>query len=198
VAALVDHGIDRNKGAVVVTGGTGGVATIAIRILSRLGYKVVAVTGKETHRDWLVEQGATATVLRTTFVDQTDRPLLRAQWAGGIDTVGGNVLSSLIRSVDHRGCVAACGVVGGAELPITVYPFILRGVTLAGIDSAWCPDDRRREIWRRLAGEWKPAGLSRLATIITPQELRSTVDDMLKGRLSGRTVVRIAEQPAGP
>ncbi len=120
-----------------------------------------------------------------------NRPLLSATWAGAVDTVGGATLATLLKSVMHRGCVAACGVVGGADLPTTVYPFILRGITLAGIDSAWCPDDRRRMIWDRLAGSWKPAQLRELATEITLDQVASSVASILKGEIAGRVVVRI-------
>jgi putative YhdH/YhfP family quinone oxidoreductase len=194
VAALDEHGVSRQKGGVVVTGATGGVGTIAVKILAKLGYKTVAVSGKEDLHDWLIEQGATAVVSRTTFLDQTARPMLMARYAGGIDTVGGAMLSTLLRSTDHRGCVANCGVVGGAEIPVaTVYPFILRGITLAGIDSAWCPDDRRAEIWRRLSQEWKPDNLDSVANIVTVAELPDAIEDILHSRIRGRTVVRIQE-----
>lgn len=192
VAALVDHHVTRQKGAIAVTGATGGVGILALKILSKLRYKVIAVSGKEDQKEWLVGQGATATMARTTFIDQTDRPLLMARWAGGIDTVGGLMLSSLIRGTEHRGCVAACGVVGGAEVPITVYPFILRGVTLAGIDSAWCPDDRRLEIWRRLGDEWKPENLDSIANVIGLSDLPSAIHEILHGRSRGRTVIRMS------
>jgi putative YhdH/YhfP family quinone oxidoreductase len=190
VAALVDHRVTKHKGGIVVTGATGGVGILAVKILAKLGYKVVAVSGKEDQKEWLIGQGATAFMARSTFVDQTDRPLLMSRWAGGVDTVGGAMLSSLIRGVEHRGCVAACGVVGGASIPITVYPFILRGVTLAGIDSAWCPDDQRAEIWRLLSGEWKPDNLESVASFVTHRGIGDVVADILKGRIRGRVVIR--------
>jgi acrylyl-CoA reductase (NADPH) len=194
VAALIDHHVTKHKGGIVVTGATGGVGILAVKILAKLGYKAVAVSGKEDQKEWLVEQGATAFMARSTFVDQSDRPLLMSRWAGGIDTVGGAMLSSLIRGVEHRGCVAACGVVGGANIPLTVYPFILRGVTLAGIDSAWCPDDRRAEIWRRLAGDWKPDNLEGVSNLISHREIADVVSDMLKGRIRGRVVIRLDDR----
>lgn len=189
VAALVEHGIEPDHGEIVVTGATGGVGSLAIRILSTLGYRVAAVSGKESQATWLREQGASRVVSRQEFVEMSSRPLLTTAWAGGIDTVGGQALSTMIRAMQHRGCVAACGVVGGAELPLTVYPFILRGVTLAGIDSAWCPDDRRGEIWRRVGQEWKPAGLEQLATVVPLSDVQESVRAMLAGEVVGRTVV---------
>jgi acrylyl-CoA reductase (NADPH) len=191
VAALVDHGVTPDRGEVVVTGATGGVAIIAIRILSKLGFRVVAVSGKESQHEWLIAQGASRIVSRSEFVDTGTRPLLNANWAGGIDTVGGAALATVVRSMQHRGCVAACGVVGGAELPLTVYPFILRGVTLAGIDSAWCPDDARAEVWRRLGAEWKPDNLSSLATEVPLDHVQESVKVMLAGLMVGRTVVSL-------
>jgi acrylyl-CoA reductase (NADPH) len=192
VAAIVEHDITPERGEIVVTGATGGVGILAIKILARLGYRAVAVSGKESHREWLMEHGAARVVSRQEFVDASPRPLLSAQWAGGVDTVGGQTLTTVIRGMQHRGCVAACGVVGGAELPLTVYPFILRGVTLAGIDSAWCPDDRRKEIWRRLGDEWKPDDLEGLARDVALADVDTAVQSMLAGGTSGRTVVTLA------
>ncbi len=191
VAALVEHGVTPASGEIVVTGATGGVGCLSIGILSKLGYRVVAVSGKQSQTEWLHEIGAERVLSREEFVSTTARPLLTAAWAGGIDAVGGAALTTLLRSTMHRGCVAACGVVGGAELPLTVYPFILRGVTLAGIDSAWCPDERRTEIWRRLGHEWKPPGLSQLAREVALPNVATAVSEMLAGQVTGRTVVVI-------
>jgi acrylyl-CoA reductase (NADPH) len=191
VAALIDHGVTPAGGEIVVTGATGGVGILAIRILAKLGYRVAAVSGKEPQSDWLIQQGASRVVPRSEFVDASTRPLLNAAWAGGVDTVGGQTLATVVRSTQHRGCVAMCGVVGGAELPLTVYPFILRGVRLVGIDSAWCPDEERAEMWRRLGQEWKPAGLSSLATEVPLEHVQETVKVILAGLMVGRTVVAI-------
>ncbi|OAI51770.1 quinone oxidoreductase [Planctomyces sp. SCGC AG-212-M04] len=191
VAALIEHGVSPDRGEVVVTGATGGVGILAIRILAKLGYRVAAVSGKESQRDWLIEQGASRVVPRAEFVDSGTRPLLNAAWAGGVDTVGGQSLTTVIRSTQHRGCVAACGVVGGAELPLTVYPFILRGIRFIGIDSAWCPDEERAEIWRRLGDEWKPDRLSSLATETPLEHVQETVKVILAGLMVGRTVVTL-------
>jgi acrylyl-CoA reductase (NADPH) len=149
------------------------------------------VSGKESQTDWLIRQGASRVVPRSQFVDTGSRPLLAAAWAGGVDTVGGQTLATVIRSTNHRGCVAACGVVGGAELPLTVYPFILRGVRLVGIDSAWCPDEERAEIWRRLGKEWKPDDLESLATKTPLDKVHEAVQTILAGQMVGRTVVVI-------
>lgn len=191
VMALIHAGIDPSRGPIAVTGATGGVGSVAVQILSQLGYEVAAISGKADRVEWLKALGARTVISRQEFQSAPNRPLLSAAWAGAVDTVGGGTLATLLKSVMHRGCVAACGVVGGADLPTTVYPFILRGITLAGIDSAWCPDDRRRAIWDRLAGSWKPARLRELATEISLDQLAASVASILKGEVAGRVVVRI-------
>ncbi len=189
VWSLQHHGITPDRGDVVVTGATGGVGSLSVMLLSRLGYQVTAVSGKADRESWLRELGATNVIGREAVTDVSDRSLLAGRWAGAIDTVGGVTLSTLLRSLQHRGCVAACGLVGGADLPITVYPFILRGVTLDGIDSAMCPYDRRVEIWNKLAGEWKPDNLLRLATHVSLDQAGDAVQQMLAGKSMGRFVV---------
>lgn len=191
VMALQRAMIQPDCGPVVVTGATGGVGSLAVAILARLGYEVVAVSGKPHHVEWLRDLGARRVIARHEFLQTTERPLLKSQWSGGIDTVGGEMLSTLVRGLMHRGCAAACGVVGGADLPLTVYPFILRGVTLAGIDSAWCPDAQRRLIWHKLATDWKPERLERCRSEITLNELPVVVKQILAGEVAGRTIVRI-------
>jgi putative YhdH/YhfP family quinone oxidoreductase len=201
VRALQHHGIvpvsphdeaAPSSAPIVVTGATGGVGLLSLMILARLGCKVVAVSGKRDRYDWLRAQGAARVLGREAVCDDTDRPLLSSQWAGAIDTVGGQTLSTLLRSMGHRGCVAACGLVGGHALPLTVYPFILRGVTLAGIDSALCPYERRLEIWRMLAGPWKPDALARSQEWVREvclDELPSAAEAMLAGTNFGRVLV---------
>jgi len=191
VQALIHAGITPERGPIVVTGATGGVGSLAVQILAQLGYEVTAVTGKSDRAEWLKEMGARTVLDREAFLAAPNRPLLAATWAGGVDTVGGTMLSTLLRGVQHRGCVTACGVVGGAELSLTVYPFILRGITLAGIDSAWCPDDRRLEIWEHLATDWKPRHLDAGKTVVSLDQLAPAVEQILKGGLAGRVVIGI-------
>ncbi|QDV14562.1 putative acrylyl-CoA reductase AcuI [Rosistilla oblonga] len=189
VQSLQHHGVEPDSGKVVVTGASGGVASIAIQILSRLGYDVVAVSGKPDQHSRLKRWGAAEVIDRNDFIDESKRPLLSARYAGGVDTVGGPTLETLLRTTAYRGCIAACGLAGGHELQTTVYPFLLRGITLAGIDSAMCPMPQRLEIWNRLASDWKPAGLEDLANEISLDDLPAAVDSMLAGKHSGRSIV---------
>ncbi len=188
---LKDHEITPEKGEVVVTGATGGVGVFAVQFLAHLGYQVTAVTGKADRRDWLKSLGAATVIDRSEVDDQSGKPLLKARWAGAVDTVGGNTLGTLLRSLDRSGCAAACGLVGGADLPISVYPFILRGVTLAGIDSGFCPMPRRQEIWNHLATDWKLKNLDDLATDVPLKDLEPHIQAMLQDLHAGRTVVAL-------
>jgi len=190
VTALVHHGVRPEQGEVAVTGATGGVGSLTVALLAKLGYDVVAVTGKPEHTALLQEVGASKVVARATVWDDSDKPLLKTRWAGAVDTVGGNALATLIRGTSYRGCVAACGMAAGHDLPLSVYPFILRGVTLAGIDSAQCPRESRLKIWDRLATTWKLDSLSRLTRTITLSDLPAEADEMLAGKSVGRVLVR--------
>lgn len=190
--AVRTHGVRPPDGDIVVTGATGGVGSIAVKLFAGQGYRVVAVSGKADRKAWLMEQGAAEVVDRSALADTSSRPLLSARWAGAVDTVGGQTLANVIRAMKHRGCVAACGVVGGAELPLSVFPFILRGVTLAGIDSAWCPDDRRRVIWELLSSTWKPKDVASLAEFVDLDQIGTAVPKILAGQITGRVVVRVS------
>jgi putative YhdH/YhfP family quinone oxidoreductase len=192
VDALRRHEITPQSGEIVVTGSTGGVGCLAVSMLAKLGYTVVAVTGKADHHDWLKELGASRVIGRADVDVKGGNPLLKAAWAGAVDTVGGNVLATLLRSTHIAGCVTACGLVAGPELPTTVFPFILRGVTLCGIDSGWCKRERRLELWRLMAGEWKPDRLAEVSTEIALKDVDEPVQRILAGGIAGRTVVRIS------
>jgi putative YhdH/YhfP family quinone oxidoreductase len=189
VTAIVERGITPDRGPVVVTGATGGVGCLAVAILAKLGYEVTAVTGKSERADWLRRLGAKTILSRSDILDDSDRPLLPARWAAAIDTVGGRPLATILRSTQHRAVVAACGLVAGPELPLTVYPFILRGVTLAGIDSAKCPRPQRLEMWQKLAGRWRIERLDDLAEEVTLDELPDRVQKILAGQNVGRTLI---------
>lgn len=190
VAAIQHHGIQPNDGEVVVTGATGGVGSFAVAILAKLGYQVSAVTGKPEQADFLGQLGARQVLARDEVDDSSGKSLLASRWAAAVDTVGGNPLTTILRSTNHRGCVAACGLAAGHKLPLTVYPFILRGVTLVGIDSAQCPRDARLEMWRRLANEWRIESLANFTQTVTLREVPKTAEAMLAGKTFGRTLVR--------
>lgn len=191
VEALVHNEITPDLGEVLVSGATGGVGCIAVQLLAKLGYQVVAVTGKENQHEWLRKLGAGRIVSRGDVTDSSSRPLLSTRWAGAIDTVGGEMLATILRSTIPRGCVTACGLVGGGDLSLTVYPFILRGVTLAGIDSAWYPRGKRIKLWEQLAGEWKLDQPNDLVTIVKLSDIEESVQRILAGEIVGRVVVEI-------
>jgi putative YhdH/YhfP family quinone oxidoreductase len=167
------------------------VGSLAVAILSRLGYAVAAVNGRTDQSGFLKQIGATAVIAPEEAVEASGRPLLKARWAAAVDTVGGPVLATTIKSMAPYGVVTCCGNVASADLPLSVYPFILRGVTLIGIDSQNCPMPLRRKVWENLAGHWKPAGLEALATEIGLDELEQGIDMMRHGKRRGRIVVRL-------
>ena len=189
---LQKHNIQPGDGEVAVTGATGGVGIIAVSMLAKLGYTVVASTGKPEQFDRLKELGATAVVGREEFDDTTDRPLLKGRWAGAIDTVGGNTLPTILRSTRQQGCVTACGLVGGSDLNMTVYPFILRGVTLQGIDTAGISPEYRSQIWQKIANEWMIGCLEELAIETNLENIETKIEEILAGKIAGRVVVKIS------
>jgi putative YhdH/YhfP family quinone oxidoreductase len=193
VNALEQNNISPAAGEILVTGATGGVGTIAVSILAKLGYAVVAATGKSAHHDFLKSLGALSVLSREEVADHTGKPLLKERWAGVVDTVGGNILATAIKATKYDGCITACGLVGGAELPTTVYPFILRGVRLIGIDSAQSPLQKRLNLWGRLASDWKPNQLTQLASTINLMQLPEQIDRMLRGQSIGRVLVVLPE-----
>jgi acrylyl-CoA reductase (NADPH) len=191
VNALMKHEIAPQSGEIVVTGATGGVGCLAVAMLAKLGYTVVAVTGKADRHDWLKQIGAAKVIGRGDVDVKGGNPLMKAVWAGAVDTVGGNVLATLLRSTHIGGCVTACGLVAGPELVTTVFPFILRGVTLCGIDSGWTKRDRRLHLWRLMAGDWKPDRLAEVSTEVALKDIDGPVQMILAGGIVGRTVVRV-------
>jgi acrylyl-CoA reductase (NADPH) len=195
VHAIQLNGVAPAAGPIVVTGSTGGVGCLAVRLLARLGYTVVAVTGKKEQEPRLRAWGAARVFGRDEVASDSAKPLLSARWAGAVDTVGGQTLATIVRETQNYGVVAACGLVGGTDLPLSVHPFILRGVTLAGIGSAALPHDRRLEIWRKLSDLWRLDDLESLATTIGLAQLEQHVQKILHGQVVGRTVVEL--RPAG-
>lgn len=191
INALLNHGLNPEKGKVLVTGSTGGVGTLAIAMLAKLGFEVVAVTGKPEAVDFLKKIGASEIVGREALDDQSGRPLLKSVYAGVVDTVGGNILATALKSLTYGASAAICGLVASAELHTTVLPFILRGNTLFGIDSAECPMSLRQNIWQKLATDWKPNDLALLAHEISLEEVPEKLDLMLKGKALGKTIVKL-------
>ncbi len=185
------HCVRPEQGEILVTGATGGVGSLAVAILSKLGYSVVAVSGKADAADFLTGLGARRMVSRSEVADTSGRPLLKGLWAGVIDTVGGDILATAIKSTDQHGAVTCCGNVASPDLPLTVFPFILRGVSLFGIDSQNCPMPHRVQVWQKLAADWKPAQLESLCHEISLNELDENIDLILKGGQKGRVVVNL-------
>jgi putative YhdH/YhfP family quinone oxidoreductase len=191
VGKLEGHGLSPDGGEILVTGATGGVGSIAVGILARAGYRVVAATGKPAAEPFLRDLGAGEVIPREDVRDTSGRPLLRGRWAGVVDTVGGEYLATVLKATQYGGAVACCGLVASPELPTTVYPFILRGVTLLGIDSQECPMDVRRRTWQRLAREWKLEHLDSLATERSLEELDTEIELILQGQQMGRVIVNL-------
>ncbi|MFZ5770662.1 MAG: YhdH/YhfP family quinone oxidoreductase [Thermodesulfobacteriota bacterium] len=191
VLRIVEHGVKPEDGRILVSGATGGVGSVSVAILARLGYEVTAVTGKSEERTLLARLGATSILSREQATDNTGRMLLKEKWAGVVDTVGGEILSTAIRTTRYGGMVTCCGNVASPALNISVYPFILRGVTLNGIDSASCALAVRQRIWHKLSAEWKISQLHELATEIDLHQLNNEIDNMLQGKTKGRIVVRL-------
>jgi len=175
----------------VVTGASGGVGSIAIDILSHAGYEVHAISGKEEHFGWLAELGAAECISRHD-IEWGQRPLESARWAGCIDSVGGDMLSGICAAIRPWGNIAACGLAGGIGLKTTVMPFIIRGVSLIGIDSPQCPYPIREQIWPKLAAEWKPRNLELIRNrVVGLDDLNDIFGGMLEGNSLGRIVVEL-------
>lgn len=187
---MEQNGQHPKMGPILVTGSTGGVGSMAVAILAMKGYDVIASSGKEAEHDYLRELGATKIVDRKTVDDQSGRPLLKSQWAGAIDTIGGNTLATCLKACDRNGSVAVCGLVASPSIATTVYPFILNGVNMLGIETAETPRKIRLELWELLANEWKPRQLQQIKKIIPLTQLDQHIELMLKGKSKGRVVVK--------
>jgi len=192
VVRMEANGLKPANGPVLVTGATGGVGSVAIEILARLGYKVVALTGKAEQSDYLKKIGASEVLLRSSLDLAKIKPLDRASWAGAVDNLGGEVLSWLASTMQIGGTLAAVGLAASTSFNTTVMPFILRGVSLLGVDSVNCPMPIRAEVWRRLATDMRPLHLESLTRSIAFADLPGVFDDFIKARVTGRIVVDIA------
>lgn len=190
--ALTEHGLTPSSGPVLVTGATGGVGSFALMLLNKMGFEVHAATGRPEHRNYLLSIGASDTVDRAQL-DRLPRPLERERWAGAIDCVGGPTLAAVLAQTQYRGIVAACGLAGSAELPASVMPFILRGVTLQGIDSVMAPQPVRQRAWDALSELIDPGSLNEVARTVAMGEVPRLAHELLDGQLRGRLVVDVNE-----
>ncbi|QST01318.1 acryloyl-CoA reductase [Pontibacillus sp. ALD_SL1] len=191
VHRLEQNGLTPEDGPVLVSGATGGVGSMAVAMLSKKGYHVVASTGKESEHDYLRTIGATEIISREEVTPEKVRPLQSQKWAAAIDPVGGKPLASVLASVQYGGSVAVSGLTAGVEVPTTVMPFILRGVDLLGIDSVYCPMDMRKQVWDRLATDLKPDQMNEIENEITLDELPQSLTDILQNKVKGRTIVKM-------
>lgn len=188
---LQHQGIYPEAGPIIVTGATGGVGSLSVALLAKLGYSVTAVTGKPDRQSFLLDLGAHTIVSRESVNDTSGKPMLKGQYAGAIDTVGGNILATVIKSLTYGGAVAACGLVMSPEFSTTVYPFILRGASLLGVDSVDCHIALRTELWSRLATSWRLNHFSQFVTEIPLSEVPNAIQPLLAGQAIGRTVVQL-------
>ncbi len=192
IIRLMASGLSKDSGEVLVTGATGGVGSIAVAILAKLGFNVVAATGKASEHDFLTGLGAKAIISREEANDTSGRPLQKPRWAGVVDTVGGNILATALKTAKYSGLVAACGNAMSADLNVNVFPFILRGVSLLGVDSVELSMRARQMAWSKLAGDWK-IDLSSIVTEVSLEELNPRIDAILKGGVRGRVVVDLSK-----
>ncbi len=190
ILALEKHGITPDKGEIIVSGSSGGVGSVAIALLSKLGYQVVAITGRIEEEPYLKSLGASEVMPRSAF-SEAGRPLAKERWAGAVDTVGSTTLANICASTKYGGVVTACGLAGGMDFPATVAPFILRGVTLAGIDSVMAPKDIRMQAWQRLGTDLDISKLESLSNEIPLSNVIATAPDLLEGKVRGRLVVNV-------
>ena len=190
VMALERHGVTPQQGPVIVTGAAGGLGSVAVALLAKLGFAVIASTGRPTEADYLRGLGASEIIERKDLAG-TAKPLGRERWAGGIDTVGSSTLANVLSMTRYGGAVAACGLAGGMDLPTTVAPFILRGVSLIGIDSVMCPLERRQETWKRLASDLDAGKLAAMTSEIDLSGVIEAGRRIVEGGVRGRVVVKI-------
>ncbi len=185
--------VNPDQGQVIVSGATGGVGSMSVALLSKLGYEVAALTGKPNEENFLTRLGARHLISREEFQNPEKAPLLKALFSGGIDTVGGPILDNIIKSTLPTGVVTCCGNVASPKLDLTVFPFILRGLSLVGIDSQNYPMEEREKVWKNLATDWKPDHLLDMFTQISLEELSQSIDQILEGKLKGRTVINMED-----
>ena len=193
VNELMDNGIRPESGSILVTGATGGVGSIAVSILSKIGFTVVAISGKEEKTDYLKRIGASEVILRDTFNEEAKKPRMGVKYAGVVDTVGGEVLANALKYIKYDGVATCCGLTSSHELNTNVFPFILRGVRLIGIDSVECKLEKKQAAWEKIASKWKISTLNSITNEITLNEVKDAYSLLLAGKAVGRYVVRIKD-----
>lgn len=191
ILALEEHGVTPGQGPVLVTGASGGVGSTAVAILAKLGYEVVASTGRPEESGYLTDLGASEIVDRSELGEENPRPLQKTRWAGVVDAVGSHTLANAIAQTNAHGCVAACGLAQGADLPTSVMPFILRGVTLVGVNSVYEPFARRKQAWDRMATDLDPEKLEQMTEVVGLSDAIDVAGQILQGNIRGRVVVDV-------
>ena len=191
VYQLINQGINPDMGKVVVTGASGGVGSMAVAILGKLGFEVVAVTGKESAHSLLKSLGASACIGRDALNDESKRPILKPLYAGAIDTVGGNMLATILKTLQYNGVATCCGLVNSPILSTSVFPFILKGVRLIGIDSVQCDINLRKVVWNHLADDWKIEYPEDLVSEVGLDGVAEKIALILKGQIAGRVLVKL-------
>lgn len=193
VQALEDAGITPESGEILVTGASGGVGSVAVTLLSKLGYRVAAVTGRAAQNAALLKQLGAESIIERSELEEPAKPLEKQRWAGAIDTVGSNMLAKVLTQMDYNGAVAACGLAGGFELPTTVMPFILRNVRLLGVDSVYCPVEKRQQAWQRLSQLLPASFYQQAGQTISLEQVPEFAQAIIKGQVTGRTLVKLTD-----
>ncbi|QES88427.1 YhdH/YhfP family quinone oxidoreductase [Rhizosphaericola mali] len=191
VAALIHNDVTPEDGVIAVSGASGGVGSLAVGILHKLGYKVAAVSGKASASEYLKSIGASEILDRDELNVKSPKAILKPRFAGAVDTVGGEILANLIKMTDYGGTVTNCGMVAGGDIPITVFPFILKGINLMGIDTVNYPIKKREPIWKHFASDWRPDNLEDTVTEISLDELPDSIAKISQGKLTGRYIVKL-------
>ena len=192
VEKLLENGLSSSNGQVLVTGATGGVGIVAVSLLAKLGFEVIASTGKEDAKGFLQDMGAKSILDRNELAEMNKKPLLREQWAGAVDVVGGDTLLNVIKSLKYGASVAACGLVQSPMIQASVLPFILRGVNLLGVDSVELPIETKNRVWTLLANDWKLNNMKDIASEIELEQLQDSLSYILEGRARGRFLLNLS------
>ncbi|WP_027251765.1 MDR family oxidoreductase [Photobacterium halotolerans] len=192
IQALEDAGITPESGEILVTGASGGVGSVAVTLLAKLGYRIAAVTGRASQNGDLLRQLGATSIIDRSELEETAKPLEKQRWAGAVDTVGSKVLAKVLTQMDYNGAVATCGLAGGFDLPTTVMPFILRNVRLLGVDSVYCPFEKRQHAWQRLSELLPDSFYQQAGQTISLEQVPEFAQAIIKGQVTGRTLVKLS------